>query len=373
MSEKKSPKSPKKAKPSQKKEASEKKQEVEEISEEGKITIGETTKACTPGKRKSKEEWGKEDLYKEAVKRGLSPRKGANRDTLCKLLTGKESPRPFRKAQAIAELEKRGISPGNWSLKYMQTILNLVKKMPAFTLHKDRKVLKGGIQKVLKQVHPDMGIKKDAVDLLAEMLRWLMFQLLDEAKIQEKKIQETLTEEEKKEEELEGNKGKITSRGVQAAVGKLLTTELARHSVSEGTKAVTKFTSGLVDDEKKIREYLEKKSPGTKLPEYGLANMVSMGVLKKILGKGTSISSIAGLQFSVSGVERLARNNNYKLTNGGTVYLAAVLEYIGAEILELSGNQARDQKRVRVQVINILLAVYSDEELTKTFADFLSQ
>src|SRR5579883_1574884 len=242
MSEKKSPKSPKTSKKKKVPEAkvSSEEKEVEEV--QGQITIEGKTKGCTPGKRKSKEEWGKDDLYNEAVRRGLSPRKGANRDTLCKLLTGKESPRPFRKAQAISELEKRGIKVGNWSLRYMTTILLTVKNMPRFKPHSDRKTFKSGIQKVLKQVHPDFSIKKDAVDLLAEMLRWLMFQLLEQAKIEQKTAEDSKTEEEKK-SEFELEKGKISSLGINNAIPKVLTTELARHSMSEGTKAVTKFVS----------------------------------------------------------------------------------------------------------------------------------
>ncbi|XP_069491735.1 histone H2A-like [Ambystoma mexicanum] len=81
-------------------------------------------------------------------------------------------------------------------------------------------------------------------------------------------------------------------------------------------------------------------------------------------------SSRAGLQFPVGRIHRLLRKGNYaeRVGSGAPVYLAAVLEYLTAEVLELSGNAARDNKRTRIVPRHIQLAVRNDEELNKLFA-----
>jgi len=84
-------------------------------------------------------------------------------------------------------------------------------------------------------------------------------------------------------------------------------------------------------------------------------------------GKSTSRSAKAGLQFPVGRVARYLKAGRYatRVGGGAPVYLAAVMEYLCAEILELAGNAARDNKKSRITPRHLQLAVRNDEELNK--------
>ncbi|NWZ44146.1 H2A2 protein, partial [Brachypodius atriceps] len=83
-----------------------------------------------------------------------------------------------------------------------------------------------------------------------------------------------------------------------------------------------------------------------------------------------SRSARAGLQFPVGRIYRLLRRGKYahRIGSGAAIYLAAVLEYMAAELLELAGNAARENKKTRIIPRHIQLAVSNDDELNKFFA-----
>jgi len=83
--------------------------------------------------------------------------------------------------------------------------------------------------------------------------------------------------------------------------------------------------------------------------------------------KSQSRSSKAGLQFPVGRIHRHLRKGNYaqRIGAGAPVYLAAVLEYLAAEILELAGNAARDNKKSRIIPRHLQLAIRNDDELSR--------
>ena len=89
---------------------------------------------------------------------------------------------------------------------------------------------------------------------------------------------------------------------------------------------------------------------------------------KKASGtKTVSRSAKAGLQFPVGRVARHMKKAKVsaRVGAGAPVYMAAVLEYLTAEVLELAGNAARDNKKTRIVPRHIQLAVRNDEELNK--------
>ncbi|KAL5701512.1 Histone H2A [Ranunculus cassubicifolius] len=83
--------------------------------------------------------------------------------------------------------------------------------------------------------------------------------------------------------------------------------------------------------------------------------------------KSVSRSAKAGLQFPVGRIARFLKAGRYaqRVGAGAPVYLSAVLEYLAAELLELAGNAARDNKKTRVIPRHLQLAVRNDEELSK--------
>ncbi|XP_025059328.1 core histone macro-H2A.2 isoform X1 [Alligator sinensis] len=87
---------------------------------------------------------------------------------------------------------------------------------------------------------------------------------------------------------------------------------------------------------------------------------------KKKMSK-MSRSTRAGVIFPVGRMMRYLKKGTfkYRIGMGAPVYMAAVIEYLAAEILELAGNAARDNKKGRIAPRHILLAVANDEELNQ--------
>ncbi|GAA5836070.1 hypothetical protein JCM3766R1_001958 [Sporobolomyces carnicolor] len=91
--------------------------------------------------------------------------------------------------------------------------------------------------------------------------------------------------------------------------------------------------------------------------------------------KNVSRSARAGLTFPVGRIHRFLSKGHYAQRIGGpsAVYLAAVLEYLAAEVLELAGNAARDNRKVRIIPRHLQLAIKNDEELDKLLGHVIIQ
>jgi histone H2A len=109
---------------------------------------------------------------------------------------------------------------------------------------------------------------------------------------------------------------------------------LGKHAVSEGVKAISKFTSAAAGSARKVRQQIR-----------------------------------AGLKFPVARIGKyLKAQVKYKRKGlGAGIYLAAVMEYMCAEIIALTGNYARDHKRHRITPRAIAMVIANDSEMDHFF------
>jgi histone H3/H4 len=166
---------------------------------------------------------------------------------------------------------------------------------------------------VLKQVHPDLSIDENTMKDVNYFLNLVGVALVKEAV-------STLS-------------GKIilTDRNVRLGIENFLTGNLKTHAIFNGQKAVTTFTTAI--------------------------------------DRGTRESK-AGLQFSISLAEKIIRHNyNGRVGAVAPIYLAGVLEYFAAELLELSGNLVRDSGKNTIEVDYLKSAIENDGELKKLAKD----
>uniref|UniRef100_A0A8D2HKF8 Core Histone H2A/H2B/H3 domain-containing protein n=1 Tax=Urocitellus parryii TaxID=9999 RepID=A0A8D2HKF8_UROPR len=95
------------------------------------------------------------------------------------------------------------------------------------------------VYKVLKQVHPDTGISSKAMGIMNSFVNDIFERIAGEAsRLAHYNKRSTITSR-----EIQTAVRLLLPGEIQTAVRLLLPGELAKHAVSEGTKAVTKYTS----------------------------------------------------------------------------------------------------------------------------------
>lgn len=181
------------------------------------------------------------------------------------------------------------------------------------------------VEKVRMQVHPDMGMNQAAKEMVNDFVLHMVHRVSCTV---HSLLHLTHAQT-------------VSARDIQSAVRMIIPGELAKHAVSEGTKAVTKYKN--VKDERLAEDFLVK----------GDFN-----------NKGKRKEALCGLQFPIARVGGMLRNHLHtRIGETAPVYLTGVLEYLVAEILELGGNMARAYKKVRITPRHLLMAIQNDEEL----------
>ena len=194
------------------------------------------------------------------------------------------------------------------------------------------------IFKVLKQIHPSMEIRVKAAAVIGDMITWTLRTILYDAQ-QSMQV---------------GKEGFITEQNVIHSLKKRYCGALFKHAESEVKKAITKYSTHHKMWYFNKEGLLESESP-------------------------VNIGTMSGLSFDPHLIYSLIRRlypDKFKITVEGLIAVTASIEYIVAEVLELSGNCCNDIRANRaiagsksIDTRDIYLAVFNDTELNVTFAN----
>ena len=173
------------------------------------------------------------------------------------------------------------------------------------------------IRKVLKQIHPAIGLDANALSVVNQLVTFVLGRIACVVSSLHSAVHHET----------------ITAREIETAVRIAFPVELGKHAVAAASNAATRYAMDATD------------------------------------GKKVMAQTRAGLQFPVTRIGRfmMAHVPFTRKSASAAVYLAAVAEYISAEILRLAGNAARDTKRQRITPRMIYMATAYDVELSGLF------
>eukprot|EP01084_Bolivina_argentea_P031574 58446_1 len=167
------------------------------------------------------------------------------------------------------------------------------------------------IYKVLKSIDSSLGISKKAMDVINSFVFDFFHRICKEAK----KLQRFC------------HKLSMSEKDINTSVQLILPNELAKHTISENTKAITKYQSS----------------------------------------HSGSRSDRCGLIFPVGRIARYIKQYGYGDRIGAltAVPLASTLQYLTSELLEAAGNIANDQNKKRIDPRHVLLALQNDDDFSQ--------
>ena len=169
------------------------------------------------------------------------------------------------------------------------------------------------IWNVLHQIHPNMSITLEAIDQIDQVLNQLIKHI----------VYTNLN-----------NYGVLVVSNIKILLPFIIDGTLLKHGISEGDKSIFKYDT------------------------------------KKNYRINESRSSLAGLMFPLLKTERILNELNAPCTELNVViFITAICEYLCAEILELSGNAARDRHSLHINLNDINNIIKNDNELLKTFSN----
>ncbi|KAN0021497.1 hypothetical protein ACTFIU_010097 [Dictyostelium citrinum] len=182
------------------------------------------------------------------------------------------------------------------------------------------------IKKLIKQIDTAGKIQVKSVQILTSLIRDTTVRIMNEA-FHLVQIQ---------------NKRTLNARDVQTSVRLCTVGEISKHAVSQGVARVSKLNS----------------SPLTPTPT---------STPTPTTPSSPHNAPIIPCSYLKAKVKQM--NYNYRISKSSMHYLAAVIEYLICEILELSLNNAKNSKRTLIQPRDIYLAIANDDELDKMYGD----
>ena len=208
---------------------------------------------------------------------------------------------------------------------------------------------------VLSQVHPDRSISSECLSVVDSLLVGVRNQLASSARdyLLFREVTSSSSPE----------VAALNESHIQSAVKDLIPGELGKHAHSEGQKAVTKY-----------KTFLDRP------------DAVSSGTFRS-----DNIAHESGLVFPATAVYEFLQSGGYApsvdIFTG--IYLAAIIEYLSAEVLELAGNASRDEWSSRasednddgdededrgvLEIRHVTTAIEQDSELEPVFSPLLAK